>query len=161
MLALTTFKALGHDPAKHLKALAAIRWPGRMEFFGRTKKNIPIFLSGDHNPAGVDSLLELLPDYRRNKLHIVVGLAKDKDRDEILQKLFNIENSAVYLTETTFKKTQLGDYGPWLKKAAGKAADPSQAISLAAQNAMPDDIILVTGSLYLVGKVKTYEADSF
>lgn len=58
-LALTVFETLGMDPGSVMKALSAVRWPGRMERVGR------IHFSGDHNPAGIESLREVLLHFPR------------------------------------------------------------------------------------------------
>ena len=152
--ALTLFKETGYSPEVHLSALGQVRWPGRMERIQHPKSPCPIYLSGDHNPAGAASLLELLPHFRRRHLFILAGIGKDKDADGILSSLFSLENSSVFLTETPFRGRSLQDYGPWLKLARGAAQDPLQALHQIFALAREEDMILVTGSLYLVGFVR-------
>ena len=73
-VALSRFEALGFDPAPHLRTLSQVRWPGRMERVQLPQAPCPIYLSGDHNPQGVASLIELLPAYPREQLHLLVGV---------------------------------------------------------------------------------------
>jgi dihydrofolate synthase/folylpolyglutamate synthase len=153
--ALTLFDELGYSPAQHLTALNHVRWPGRMGLYNYNLSHCkcPIYLSGDHNPSGVRSLCELLPYYRRKRLLILVGVAEDKDFHGILSQLITIPGSALYLTETPFRTRNLKDYGVWLDRAEGSWTSPKDALKNLASHAQADDMILVTGSLYLIGSL--------
>ena len=153
-LALTAFERLGFSPREHLGALSQVRWPGRMEKITLHGARCPVFISGDHNPQGVQSLLQILPHYSRKHLHVLVGIAKDKDFHEILSILSSIPDSSLYLTETPFKGLPLANYGSWLTKAKAASQNPEEAFKRILEFASPDDMILVTGSLYLVGLFK-------
>ncbi len=152
-LALEAFHHFTGQPPV-LASLSKTRWPGRMERF--TRANVPVYLSGDHNPSGVASLIELLVHYRWKKLRIVVGLGKDKRCNESLAPLFALPRAEVVLTETPFKGRQLGtgDYGQWESHAWAREAEPMKALALACEGMGSDDLVLVTGSLYLVGAVR-------
>ena len=153
-LALTVFAQLGYDPGSHLKALKKVRWPGRMEKLSHPDCLAPIYLSGDHNPAGIQSLLQMLPSYPREHLHILVGIGKDKDCQGMLAPLSKIKNSSLYLTETSFRGRTLEEYGDWLDRARGAWKVPTQALTQIMGQAQPYDMVLVTGSLYLVGDLR-------
>jgi len=155
-LALTVFQKLGFQPGTRLKTLKEVSWPGRMEKFFGSKFPCPIYLSGDHNPQGIQSLLELLPYYRRKHLHILAGVGKDKEMDGILSPLFCLPDTSIYLTESPFKGRHLADYRHWLGKAKASHPDPKVLLDQILLVAQPSDIILVTGSLYLVGALRKY-----
>jgi len=152
MTALTLFEKMGFDPKAHLKALNTIRWHGRMEKINWPNLKCPVYLSGDHNVQGVLSLIDLLTHYRWKTLHIIVGVGVDKDADEILNELFNIKNAKIYLTQTPFKGRVLNQYSEKHRnQSAGQNDDP---IALLNQlETTSQDMVLVTGSLYLVGRV--------
>ena len=150
-LALTT---LGHNPQSHLAALQQVRWPGRMERLSHPNSDTPIYLSGDHNTSGVESLLELLPHYTRRHLHVLAGVGRDKDFAEVLRPWTTMPHCSLYLTETPFKGLTLPEYGVWKEKSEGAWANPQQALSEVLKLAAPNDMILVTGSLYLVGTIR-------
>jgi dihydrofolate synthase/folylpolyglutamate synthase len=152
--ALTLFHELGYDPARYLSALTHVRWSGRMERVQKSKNTPPIYLSGDHNPQGVQSLLEILEFYPRHHLHILAGVGKDKDLEGILAPLSRIQDASLYLTETPFRGRPVDSYGEWLKQARGAWADPKVALQNIIEIAQPSDMILITGSLYLVGALK-------
>jgi dihydrofolate synthase/folylpolyglutamate synthase len=156
MTALTCFRQLGFDPSPYLSTLAHVKWSGRMEKWTHPQARCPIYLSGDHNPQGVESLLELLPHYKYKQLYTLVGIGKDKDRDSILGPLFQVANQSVVLTQTPFRGIPIEGYGPWAQKAHDQVADPIEAIKTLFQQATEEDLILVTGSLYLVGEIKGF-----
>lgn len=151
-LGLTVFESLGYDAHKHLHALSKVRWPGRMQLV--QSNPIPLYLSGDHNASGVMSLIELLPYYPRRHLHLLVGIGHDKNLEEMLIPLFNISHASVYFTETPFKTRRLAGYGCWLKHARGAWPEPIEALIEVQKHAYQQDLIIVTGSLYLVGAIQ-------
>lgn len=152
-VALAVFQSLGFDPAKHLGALNRVRWPGRMELVSTDP--VPTYLSGDHNPQGVASLLELLRHYPRTHLHILAGVGREKDADGVLAPLFDLPSASVYLTEIPFRPRTRAEYGGWAHKAANYWTDSSTALAAIRAKAKPGEMILVTGSLYLVGQVRS------
>lgn len=157
MTALTLFEQLGFEPAQNLKALEHVNWPGRMQKINLQKFGFEVFLSGDHNEQGILSLIEILKERFQNKrIHFIVGIGKDKDCDRMLEILFKTENSKVYLTETPFKGRKISDYSEiWKRKSEYFHADVNEVLNfLQKQSIQPNhDIVIVTGSLYLVGEV--------
>jgi dihydrofolate synthase/folylpolyglutamate synthase len=119
-------------------------------------KNRDAFLSGDHNPQGIQSLLDILQFYDFRNVHFVVGICADKKHSQMLQKLANCRNSYIYLTETPNKTLYLKDYDEVFRKLAKIVTEnPLDALDAAIANAGEDDLVVVTGSLYLIGKIKT------
>jgi folylpolyglutamate synthase/dihydropteroate synthase len=84
----------------------------------------------------------------------VVGICNSKNHEEMLQKLTALENSHLYLTETSFKTLPLACYGEkFLKLARFASPDPLEVLNVAAISATSDDLLVVTGSLYLVSSI--------
>lgn len=152
--ALTLFDSLGYRPEQFKQALSQVRWPGRMERIESPKCPCPLYLSGDHNPKGIESLLDLLPYYRRKRLHVLLGVGKDKDLEGILEPLFQLEKTSIYLTESPFRGRSLPEYGTWLERVTFTHPDPIQALDEVFARAHSSDLVLVTGSLYLVGYLR-------
>ena len=156
-LALTTFKNLGFNPAK-IKNLEQINWPGRMSKL-KVNSLAKIYLSGDHNVQGLESLIEILQLMSYKKIYFVVGLTKKRDPDKMLPLLFNLKNSTIYLTTTKFMGKAKEDYGLWINKSEGFYKLSINALKEAIKRARKDDLIVVTGSLYLIGEIiKKYKA---
>lgn len=157
-LALTVFAGLGFDPRQHLKALNQVQWQGRMQKIDWPGAGCSVFISGDHNPQGVASLLEILKDFSWKAIHIVIGIGVDKEASEIFNLLNPLHDQKIYLTVTPFKGRRLDQYPESvIQKAELRFENPIEALQAAAKNASTGDLILVTGSLYLVGEVLKYK----
>ena len=151
-LALEVFEYL--VPNRKKSDLQKVSWPCRMEKI--TYKNRDIFLSGDHNPQGIQSLLEILENFNFDAVHFVVGICFDKDHRQMLESLHSVKNSHIYLTETPEKTLSINNYsGSTRSFSEFSSEDPLSALNTAIEKSSPQDLIIVTGSLYLTGLVKT------
>lgn len=133
------------------EAFARARPPGRMESMPGPKR---IILSGDHNPQGMASLCESLRRLAKGKLHFVCGFAPDKPAVEMMRMLKPLASSITLCGISRFSKNQppsdaleIGDrYFP----------DPFEALDGAVDRLVDtEDTVVVTGSLYLVGELRT------
>lgn len=152
VLALTVFNELGFDPSQHIDFLANVSWTGRMDSLIFDSKRI--FLSGDHNPQGIDSLAEILQHYDYKNIFILAGIGKSKDFNNMLERLFAIPRAKVVLTETPFRGLALKDYGPWQERSWYAHSQPMRGLEKILDQVKSDDMILVSGSLYLVGAIR-------
>lgn len=150
-LALKVFAELGFNPQEFLPSLKKVNWAGRMDF--ETYKNKKVYFSGDHNPQGVESLKEILSNFRYKDLWAIVGIGKAKDAKQMLENFSSIPNIKILLTETPFRGMKLAEY-PQSFHCEYKNPDPKAVLNYALENAKSDDLVLVTGSLYLVGELK-------
>jgi len=154
MTALTVFQSLGFQPESHLSALNRTQWPGRMQKVKWPSLVCDLYLSGDHNPQGIQSLIEILKTMHWKTLYLLIGIGQDKDADEMLQHLVSLPNVKLYLTVTPFKGRLLEDYPQEYKRlSVASHNDVIRLIEEVALKATSDDLVLVTGSLYLVGDV--------
>jgi folylpolyglutamate synthase/dihydropteroate synthase len=161
VLAFTAFNYLINDARRYLHTIEKVRWPGRMEKID-WEPNCSIFLSGDHNPQGILSLLEILRYYKYKRIYFVVGICSDKNHSLMLSELFDFPNSEIYLTETPHKTLPIDKYDQrFLVQAKYVSRDPIDVLKTAIadsrsaihNNNEDSNIIVVTGSLYLVGLI--------
>lgn len=155
MTALTMFEELGFEPQDHLHSLEKIPWAGRMQKIKWPHLEAPVYLSGDHNFQGVQSLVQLLQSYEWNDLHLVVGIGQDKAADEMFRLLYTLPRVNIYLTKTPFKGRSLMEYPEDVRT---RAVDENEDV-IALLNSVPakkNDLVIVTGSLYLVGAVLSF-----
>lgn len=153
-LALALFEALGFQPEAHLHALSRVRWPGRFSRVNIPGFPCPVYASGDHNLQGVLSVTEILSSMSWGTLHLLVGIGRDKDAQGILSALTSLPNHRIYLTETPFKPLPLARYPESFKnRAVLLEPDPLVALRGIRDFAQPGDVVLVTGSIYVVGRV--------
>ncbi len=115
-----------------------------------------VILDVAHNINGLVEVRSSLEHLTYEKLHIVFGMVKDKDAEEILKQLPKF--ATYYFTKAQIPRAL--DEEELLKKASaysllGKAfSDVNAALSNALQHAAKDDLILICGSVYLVGEVE-------
>ena len=154
MTALKLFELLGFSADKGIESLNKVNWPGRFQEVSWPQLKCPLFLSGDHNTQGLDSLMKILKRLKWKTLHLVVGIGVDKDASTILETLSNLPSIKLYLTETTLKPLKIESYPEkWKRQATESSANVEVLLNTIAQEATEEDLVLVTGSLYLVGKV--------
>lgn len=155
-LALQAFQALGFRPEAHLEALSQVRWPGRMQRLDWPQAPCAVYVSGDHNESGMRSLAELLSDFPRDHLWVLWGVTRERNPAALwshLEAALGPEDAySLVLTEPPFKAHPLHEIPRFSKREIGRHAEIEQAMALLLERAGPRDLILVTGSLYLVGE---------
>jgi dihydrofolate synthase/folylpolyglutamate synthase len=153
-LALCTLREMGlaGKLSANLSAVSRAYWPCRMEGFLIGGKRI--YLSGDHNTQGVESLKEIISRFEYSTLHLVVGIGKSKAQGEMLATFSKFPRSRLYLTSTPVRGAALEHYGNWLERASFADMDPTRVLLEALKNAKENDLVLVSGSLYLTGDLR-------
>jgi dihydrofolate synthase/folylpolyglutamate synthase len=147
-LALEVMNVLG-EPID-LSRLASVVWPGRMERVSVAGRDV--YLSGDHNEQGVESLRELLAHFDYERLWLVVGIGKGKPAEQMLAQYRRVPRAELILTKTYFRQIDSAEFAAL--DAAVKIDDAFEALEFAASKAGPRDLVVVSGSLYLVGDLK-------
>src|ERR1700678_3007932 len=144
-------------PSAIERGISSANWPGRLE---RLRENPALYLDGTHNPSGARELLKFWQEnFATSKIYLVYGAMRDKAVDEIAGLLFP-RAEAVILTEPRQPRAITA---PLLAEMTGHFAkhslivpDPAEALQRAMELAEPADVIFVTGSLYLVGDIRTF-----
>ena len=112
-------------------------------------KNNKIFVDGSHNPLGAKVLNKYLDNFNCNK-HIILGMMANKDHKKYISYFKNITS----LTTVNIPNQTNAINGMELKNKFpnAKFRDSIQE-ALNKLNLEENDIILITGSLYLAGEV--------
>ena len=161
--AILTLEQLAADlrpePAAIERAMSRLVIPGRMEFF---PSHPSVVFDVAHNPdkarSFVDALLETFPE---NRFVCVVAIGDAKDAKSIMTELVRLPASFIFTSfetagRTATKPSRLasiaGEHGTW-----GRAVNqPVEAFSIARRNAAADDIVVVTGSTFVVGVLRDW-----
>jgi len=115
-------------------------------------KNNTLFLDGSHNPLGASVLNQHLQSLNCKK-HVILGMMANKDHNEYINYFTGIET----LTTIDIPNQPNAIKGKDLKKKINNFSNVEYKDSL--ENAISsikiqkNDIILITGSLYLAGEV--------
>ncbi len=147
--AALALEELGVSP----RGIADARWPGRLEHIA---PNPDIILDGAHNPAGALALARYIERfYPDRKLWLIYGAMRDKAVEEIAAVLFPLASELIF-TAPNYSRALRPEA---LVEIAGRgqtAATVQDALAIARAGATHDDVIVVTGSLFLVGEARRF-----
>jgi dihydrofolate synthase/folylpolyglutamate synthase len=139
------------------RGIRTVRWPGRLELLSERPA---MFLDGTHNPAGAKELVKFWQEnFAGRRIVLVYGAMRDKAVDEIAGLLFPASDFVVLtqpLQPRAISAPLLAEMTGHLAKKSNVIADPAKALEHAIQMASPNDAVFATGSLYLVGDLRTY-----
>jgi dihydrofolate synthase/folylpolyglutamate synthase len=154
-VALLVIAALGGrlpcDEAAVRRGLESAAWPGRLAIVRRTPL---VLVDGAHNPAGGAALARELPGLLAGRpATLVFAVMRDKEWLGILDRVLPYVRRVV--------ATRVGPRGADPAEVVAAIADRVPAVAIddgrravaeTVAAAGPDDAVLVTGSLYLVGE---------
>ena len=145
-------------PQQIADGIRTTRWPGRLERVRRAGQ-ADLLLDVAHNPAGAWALRSALShfDPQPRTMTIVFGCLKDKAIEEIMQVIFPLFE-VVVLTEVSSTRTATWTQLQLAAQSTGVntyiASNPREALIKALALTPPDGLIVVTGSVYLVGELR-------
>jgi len=138
-------------------ALAGVRWPGRMDL---VRGDPDLLLDGAHNRASLERLMDgLARHFPGRRAALVFGSAADKDIDGMLAALAErLPRGPVVFTQShNPRAAEAADLAAEFARRGGTGgeaeADVGSAIEAAGRRAGPGGLVVVCGSLYLVGEV--------
>lgn len=153
LLALVALEPLFPRATSGVKrGLARLKWPGRLE------RITPwLLIDGAHNPAGARVLADHVRRFAGDRRVIVVaGMVAGKQPRAFARALRAIAAGAV-LTEPPSERAVAADRLAADFRSAGirtaAERDPARALARAREAAGPDGLVVLCGSLYLVGSV--------
>ncbi len=136
------------------RGLDDVRWPGRFEKIALGAHTL--LLDGAHNEEGAEALARALeaegtPPERTT---LVFGALADKSFAAMLARIAKLAHRRIY---TAPKGRAPAPFEALTAIAPGEIVpEPALAIARAVALAGPDETVLVTGSLYLVGEVRAH-----
>lgn len=143
--------------------IRTVRWPGRLELAGRKPD---LLLDGAHNPQAAGALAAYLTALKtrggtagKGRLILVLGMMRDKDHRGVLARLTAIPGVAqLIITRAAHPRAappeDLARKGADLGVPIQIVPSVGEAFARARALAGPDDTILITGSLLVVGEAK-------
>jgi dihydrofolate synthase/folylpolyglutamate synthase len=131
--------------------IAEARWPGRIE---HVSPNPDIILDGAHNPAGARALAKYLERfYGGRRIWMIYAAMRDKAIDEVAGILFPLASELILTAPDTPRALR----PEAMAEFAGRGhVEPKveAAIAYARSHAAEEDVIVITGSLFLVGEAR-------
>jgi dihydrofolate synthase/folylpolyglutamate synthase len=130
--------------------------------FETVQKKPLVVLDGAHNRSKIQSTVYNIQTLEYKKLHLIVGMADNKDHLTILKQIIPLADH-VYATrfqtkerKTAHPKELAAKSRKYLKNKAVIEIflDAEQALQKAVNISGPEDLVLVTGSFFLAGELR-------
>jgi len=133
--------------------LKQVQWPGRLQLLEQPDGR-KLLLDGAHNIAGASVLRETVEkDFQGGNRTLILGILGDKDWRQICEVLAPLAVQILAVPVASQRTANPDDL-----TEACSAANPSANVSVchslseALQNAAAGNLIIITGSLYLIGE---------
>jgi len=147
------------DPERMLTGLGGTRWEGRMEVL---EGNPLLVLDGAHNPAGTEALVKALArDFPGRRVIFIVGVLRDKNFRLMLKRLAPAACGIIAAGIGNDRALSPAEVAGEARRRHGRVVEAdgiSAALQAAFAMAKAEDLICITGSLYLVGEAKKHLA---
>ena len=138
-----------------IHALKKVKWVGRLEIMGTEPL---VVIDGAHNIDGIRKLKENIDIYfKYNKLILILGILADKQ----VKEMVDVIASSAYRVIAVTPRSERAELAYELKKVIEKVnkncecyEDYETAYSRALEFSNKSDLILVSGSLYMIGDMR-------
>ncbi len=138
-----------------LQGFKQVQWHGRLQIVHAAANSPTLLADCAHNPDSADKLCQALTHhYHYDRLWVIFGSARDKDIEKELDFLLPPVSGVVTTTVNHPRSAtpeELAEMVTRLGKKAYPAADMDTAVATAWHLAGANDLICVTGSIYIVG----------
>ena len=145
--------AISHKAVE--RGLATVAWPGRMEVLNKSPL---LVVDGAHNAYSITKLLEATHSYLEHQRLIVVFGAGHTHKPEEMLSLLTPKADCLIVTQSQHPKATeaatLLAHVVALGHEAHAAASVPDALQVALDMAEPEDLILATGSLFVVAEME-------
>jgi dihydrofolate synthase/folylpolyglutamate synthase len=155
-LAVMAVESLSPFPVKIRdirRGLAETRWAGRLDEYRSRRRTL---LDGAHNPEGAKLLRDYLRKRKESEIHFVFGAVRDKNIRGIGAAIFPLA-SCIHLTPLVNTRTSNpADIAFIHKRYRSRMkihSNMQEALHSAWRECPPEGLVVVTGSLYLVGEL--------
>ena len=138
-------------------AVGTVRWPGRLEVIRERPR---VVLDGAHNPAGVAALVRELPRLAGGRpVHLVFGVLADKRWSEMVERLAPAVVDVAVVPVVERRSESPARVGELFRRFVPTRIERSATTAIERLLEDPgnrDDVILVAGSLFLVGEARAH-----
>jgi len=162
-------KEISADAVRH--GMSSARLPGRWEVIDDPESGIRWILDGAHNPAALKEILDRFGIESGKSGTVIFGMKKGKDAAAVMAGLVRSARRVIFVEIPGLECFATGELAGYASEELDKSTgfsqiqiDEADSISGAIRNLRdsPDPVeqVLVTGSLYLVGAVRSILRDN-
>ena len=135
-----------------IEGLQTAKHKGRLEFYKH------ILFDGAHNIAGAKALREYLDEFIKQPMTMIFGAMRDKNLSEIAEILFPKAEKLILTKPDNPRSMETAEIAKFVpKKLENKVFETetvAESLEKAREISAENDLILVTGSLYLIGEAQ-------
>jgi len=138
-----------------ISALGKVKWIGRLEAL---RENPLVVIDGAHNIDGITLLSESLKTYfKYEKLILIIGILRDKQVEEMIGMIAPQAHRVIAVTPNSGRAESAAELNEVIVKFNRNSEacdDYGEAFEKALGYAGKDDLVLVCGSLYMIGDMR-------
>lgn len=143
------------DIRKIKLAVKKVEWKGRLEILSQ---NPYIVIDGAHNVAGIKYLKNNIDEYFKYKnLYLILGILADKEVEKMVEEITPLAKEVYTVTSNSIRAKNSQDLREIVKNYNENCLafeDYEEAARYAINKANKEDLILASGSLYMIGKIR-------
>ncbi len=157
---LQLLEELYNFPLDHVKVLEGMKRAIHRGRFEVLERQPFVIIDGAHNEAGIEAIKVVMDEhFHGKKVLTVMGILEDKINDELLRKMASFTDTIMVTKVPNPRAVEADDLGEAIAKATGKACikvdNYKEAVKQAMESRANYDCVLFSGSLYLIGAVRT------
>ncbi len=158
-VAVAALEALSDAGSPHTlieRGLPQAVWPGRIELVNESPT---VMMDGAHNPQAAQALAETLKEVLPNRrIHMLLGMSTDKDADGVARALGPLAASITCTSSAHPRALDPAALAERVKPYCSDVhvmADCADASTYLLNAIDPSDVLLITGSFFLVGALRS------
>jgi len=142
-------RVLGVDMSAIKSGVEKTLWPGRLDVV--SKKPL-VFVDGAHNIEGMKAVAHFMK-YIPNKKILILGIAENKDIDKLVKDVVPLFEQVI-ITKGNYKPAKTSDIKKEVLHYTTNIKEiplVADAIKEAFNSVSGNDVVLITGSIYMIG----------
>lgn len=149
-------RGLAISDSRCVEGLQKVAIPGRMEMVSTSPR---IIVDGAHNAASIEALLKSLGQHMSyDSMVLIFGCCSDKDVKGMMEKLACGADKVIFTKVNNIRSAVPEELAARYNEMYGKMCQVTKtlgdALSIARRAVSKEDLIVITGSFYLVGEAK-------
>ena len=153
---LNQVKNLGLKPSEIQAALSQVHWMGRFEIMQQAPL---VIIDGAHNVDGIKQLKNSLNFYYPGRPYVLIlGILADKDTHTMADMIARDAASVICVTPNSARASLARDLYEYIHSFNDHVTwkeDYAEALELALQQIPDDGLLVASGSLYMVGDLRS------
>ena len=138
-----------------VKSLATVRWNGRLEIMSNSPY---VVIDGAHNIQGITQLDKNIKKYFEYKdMYLILGILADKDVEDMVKVITPKAKKVFTVTPNSMRAETAEELMNEVKKyneSCEAYNDYKNAFEDALKLCKKDDLLLISGSLYMIGEMR-------